>query len=63
LLILHLVEDFKGRGKNFPLSLVDSLDQFVSHVGESLIVRLSLDVDGIEGVINFIVEHVVMEGC
>ena len=63
MLILDLVEDFKGRGKNFPLSLVDSLDQFVSHVGESLIVRLSLDVDGIEGVINFIVEHVVMEGC
>jgi hypothetical protein len=62
-LVLDLVEDFKGRGKNFALSLVDSLDQFVSHVGESLIVRLSLNVDGIEGVINFIVEHVVMEGC
>jgi hypothetical protein len=62
-LVLDLVEDFKGRGKNFALSLVDSLDQFVSHVGESLIVRLSLDVYGIEGVINFIVEHVVMEGC
>ena len=63
MLVLDLVEDFKGRGKNFALSLVDSLDQFVSHVGESLIVRLSLDVYGIEGVINFIVEHVVMEGC
>jgi len=62
-LVLDLVEDFKGSGKNFALSLVDSLDQFVSHVGESLIVRLSLDVYGIEGVINFIVEHVVMEGC
>ena len=63
MLVLDLVEDFKGSGKNFALSLVDSLDQFVSHVGESLIVRLSLDVYGIEGVINFIVEHVVMEGC
>ena len=61
MLILDFVEDFEGRGKDFPLSLVDSLDQLVSHIGEGLVVRLCLDVNGIVGVIDLIVEHVIVE--
>jgi hypothetical protein len=60
-LVLDFVEDFKGRGEDFPLSLVDSLDQLVSHIGEGLVVGLCLNVDGIVGVIDLIVEHVIVE--
>lgn len=61
MLILDLVEDFEGRGKDFALSLVNSLDQLVSHIGEGLVVGLSLDVNRIVGVIDLIVEHVIVE--
>jgi hypothetical protein len=60
-LVLDLVEDFEGRGEDFTLSLVDSLDQLVSHIGEGLVVRLCLNVNRIIGVIDFIVEHVIVE--
>jgi len=60
-LILDLVEDLKGRGEDLALSLVDSRDQLISHVGEGLVVRLSLDVDGVVNIIDLFVEHVVVE--
>ena len=63
MLVLHLVEDFEGRSEDLALSRVDSLKELLSHVGESLIVCLRLDDEGVVRIVDFIVKHVIVEGC